>query len=74
LGLGGEKRPSPIGGSAKGIPVSGDEESSSQNETTMTSKKIEVRRLKCFSDECRGSELDVRLGAGLRIATSQEVG
>jgi len=36
----------------------------------MTSKKFEVRGLKCFSNECRVSELDVRLAARLRIATS----
>ena len=40
----------------------------------MTSKKIEVRRLKCFSNECRVSELDARLAAILRIPTSQEGG
>ena len=40
----------------------------------MTSKKFEVRRLKCFSYEGRISELHSRLAASLRIATSQEGG
>ena len=65
-----------MGGSAKGIPGSEGEESSGQNERTMTSKKFEVRRLnlKCFSNECRVSELHARLAATLRMATSQEGG
>ena len=58
-----------MGGSAKGIPRSVGEERSGQNERTMTSKKFEVRGLKCCSNECRVSELDVRLAARLRIAT-----
>ena len=63
-----------MGGSAKGIPEREGEESSGQNESTMTSKKFEVRRLKRLSRECRVSELHARLAASLRTATSQEGG
>jgi len=59
-----------MGGSAKWIPGSEGEESSGQNERTMTSKKFEVIRLKYSSYECRVSELNVRLAASLRMATS----
>ena len=72
LGSGGEKRRSPTGGSAKGIPGSEGWESSCQNERAITSEKLEIRGLKCFSYECGISEFHAGLAGSLGIASSKK--
>ena len=47
-------------------------ESSCQNERAMTSEKLEIRGLKCFSYECGVSEFHAGLAGSLGIASSKK--